>query len=134
MMKEKERLAYLDKDKAEEERVKGNELFTQGNVLFFVVITPMRQKFGQFENLRYLKYVRYERKSSFWCVSVDCRFRYVVMVSEALPREFCNAFTLLRDAKSFFVVVLESSNKRSRKRKLFLQFFILIIWKAKFCT
>ena len=33
-MKEKERLAYLDKDKAEEERVKGNELFTQGNVFF----------------------------------------------------------------------------------------------------
>ncbi|XP_065063810.1 stress-induced-phosphoprotein 1-like [Rhopilema esculentum] len=30
LMKDKERLEYIDKDKAEEERVKGNELFSQG--------------------------------------------------------------------------------------------------------
>ena len=31
MLKEKEALAYLDKDKAEEERLKGNDFFSKGN-------------------------------------------------------------------------------------------------------
>ena len=31
MLKEKEELAYMDKDKAEEERTKGNDFFSKGN-------------------------------------------------------------------------------------------------------